>query len=312
MMILTVTLNPVLDKNYRIDNFALTGVHRVDHGVTRPAGKGINVSRILQRLQVPTQATGILGGYIGKLIEAELNREEVRNDFIWIKAESRLSILVVDSYRKTHTEIIEPGPHIPRGAYDRLSHKLHALAPDSDWVVFSGSPPPDAPATVYCRLIQVAQEAGAKVLLDTRGPWLKEGIKAKPDLIKPNWKEFLELVGPCYSTVQATKAARAIVARGVGGIIVSMGAKGAIAVHGERAYFSRPLPPVEVVSPVGSGDALVAGFLAKLHEGWDFAAALRFGLAVATASTTHFGTGGFDPHLAGQLAKKIAVDKIPY
>lgn len=311
-MILTVTLNPALDKNFHIADFALRGVYRVENGITTPGGKGINVSRVLAQLGTATRATGILGGYIGKLIEAQLNQEGIVTDFVRIKEESRLSILVMDSERNTHTEIIEPGPHIPKGAYDKLNNKLRTLAPDCDWIVFSGSPPPNAPADIYCRFIETAKTGGAKVLLDARGPWLREGIKAKPDLIKPNWEEFLELVGPCHSTVQAVKAARGIVVRGVGGVIVSMGDKGAVAVYNGQAYFSRSLPAVEVLSPVGGGDTLVAGLVAKLNSGWDFPAALRFGLAVATASTTQLGAGEFDLNLAEQLARKISVDKTPY
>ncbi len=311
-MILTVTLNPILEKSYQIEQFRPAEVHETAFSVTGPAGGGITVSRILQQLEVPTLATGILGGHMGKFIETGLHKEKIRTDFVWFQGESRLATLVVDGLGKTHTQIIESGPTLPRGAYDRLSGKIRDYAPDSDWVVLAGSPPPDAPATIYARLAKVAQEAGSKVLLDTHGRWLKEGIKAAPDLIKPNWQEFLDLVGPRYSTVQAIKAARAIVARGVGGVIVSMGLNGAIAVQGERAYFSRPLPTVNAISPVGSGSALVAGLLAKLQLEWEFAAALRFGLATATASTTQLGTGCFNPQLAEQLAKQIEVAKTPY
>lgn len=311
-MIVTVTLNPMLERNYQIERFSLTGVHEVSHCVTGPAGGGISVSRILRRLEVPTQATGILGGHLGRLIEAGLHKEEIPSDFVWIRAESRLGTLVVGDGGKIHTRIIEQGPRTPRGAFDRLSSKIEALAVKNHWVVLAGTPPPGAPAAIYARLIRSAQEAGAKVLLDTHGTWLREGIKAQPDLITPNWQEFLQLVGPCYSTVQAIKAARALVADGLGGIVVSMGARGALAVQAESAYFSRPLPTVDVISPVGGGSALAAGLTAKLQAGWDFAASLRFALAVAIAGTAHLGTGIFDPQLAAQLAKQIAVDKTPY
>lgn len=311
-MILTVTLNPVLDKNYLLDNFTVGGDHRLQHTTSMPAGKGINVSRILHRLKIPTLATGFLGGHVGRLIESELSKEGVPNDFLWFEAESRCSILIVDPLQATHTKLTEPGPHIPGDVYIELSTKLGQLAPGSDWVVFAGSPPPNAPADIYYRLIKRVRKSGVKVLLDTNGPWLKEGIKAQPDLIKPNWEEFLELVGSCYSTVQAIGHGRRLVEQGVGGVIISMGSKGALAVQDDQAYFSRPLPPVEVVSPIGGGDALVAGLLAKLQENWEFSQAFRFGLAVATASTAHFGTGIVDPQLASLLAKQITVEKTPY
>jgi tagatose 6-phosphate kinase len=310
-MILTVTLNPALDKNYVVDNFALTGIHRVQSMSTIPAGKGLNVSRVLKQLEVPTVATGILGGHTGKLIQAKLNEEQVDNDFVWIRAESRCSILIVDQNKKAHTEVIEPGPSIPRGALARLSKKLEELAPTASWVVFSGSPPPDTSHQVYFNLIKLAQQAGAKVVLDTRGPWLKAGIEAQPDVIKPNWDEFQELVGPCYSTVQALEKAKKIVARGVNTVVVSMGSKGALAVHGEERYVIQSLPPIEVVSAVGCGDTLVAGLLATWHAGGGFAEALRDGSALATSNAAHFGAGIFDPQQVTALKKMITVEKIP-
>lgn len=311
-MILTVTLNPALDKNYVVDNFALTGIHRVQSMSTIPAGKGLNVSRVLRQLGIPTKATGILGGHTGKLIQAKLNEEQVANDFVWIRAESRCSILIVDQTNQVHTEVIEPGPTIPQGALGRLNKKLKELAPQSSWVVFSGSPPPDTSPQVYFHMIKLVQKAGAKVALDTRGPWLKAGIKAQPDLIKPNWDEFQELVGPCYSTVQAFDKARHLVTKGVETVVVSMGSKGALAVHGAEAYAVQNLPPIEVISPVGSGDSLVAGLLATLQRGGEFPEALRDGVAIATSNAAHFGAGIFDFEQVAYLKKEISVEKIPY
>lgn len=310
-MILTVTVNPALDKNYIIPGFALTGIHHVQNMSTIPAGKGLNVSRVLKTLEVPTIATGILGGHTGKQIEAGLNGAGVDHDFVWIRAESRSNILIVDEDQAIHTEIKEPGPSIPPGAWGRLKKKICQLVPRCSWVVFAGSPPPDTSPTIYFRLIQEVKALGVQVALDTRGPWLREGIKAGPDLIKPNWNEFQELVGPCYSTVQALKKARELVDQGVGTVVVSMGAKGALAVHGTEMYSAQRLPPISVVSTVGSGDALVAGLLSRLWAGREFAQALPFGLAVAGSSCAQLGAGVFDREHALALENQIRLEKIP-
>lgn len=310
-MILTVTLNPALDKNYVVKNFALTGIHRVGTMSTIPAGKGINVSRVLTKLGVPTKATGILGGHTGKLIDSLLIEEDVASDFVWIKAESRCSILITDQVQKAHAEVIEQGPTIPRGAITRLNRKLEELAPHCSWVVFSGSPPPNTTSLVYYNMINLVKKFGVKVLLDTRGPWLKEGINAKPDLIKPNWSEFEELVGPCYSTVQAFEKARDLVDEGIGGVVVSTGSKGALAIHGNKSYQIQNLPPIDVVSPVGSGDSLVAGLLAALSQGEDFPSAFRKGVALATSNAAHFGAGVFNPEQVAKIHEQLIVDQVP-
>lgn len=312
-MILTVTVNPALDKNYSIPGFALTGIHRVESMSIVPAGKGLNVSRVLKTLGVPTVATGILGGFTGKQIETALKQLGVEDDFVQIRAESRSNSLVIDRHHSIHTEIKEPGPAIPKDAWKRLEKKIMQIAPTCSWVVFAGSPPPGAPSTLYYELIQKTQTAGVKVALDTRGPWLKEGIKACPDLIKPNWEEFQELVGPCYSTVQALeKAGRIVEEEGVGIVVVSMGAKGALAVDRQHSYLVQQLPPIKVASPIGSGDTLVAGLLAKLQDGWDFAPAFRFSLAAASSNASHFGAGVIDLDQTAALEHEIAVEQIQH
>lgn len=310
-MILTVTVNPALDKNYIVPGFDPTGIHRVQTMSTVPAGKGVNVSRVLQALGVSTMATGFLGGLTGKQIEAGLKGAGVKHDFVRIRAESRLSILLLDADHEVHSEVIEPGPSIPPGAWKRLNKKILELAPKCSWVVFAGSPPPDTSPHIYFKLMEEVKALGIKVALDTRGPWLREGVLAKPDLIKPNWDEFQELVGPCYSTMQALDKARELVKEGLGMVVVSMGAKGALGVQTAGAYLVRQLPPIRLVSPVGSGDSLVAGILAKLQEGKDFPDALRFGLAVASSNAAHFGAGVFDSIQVAQLEAEISVEKIP-
>lgn len=310
-MILTVTVNPALDKNYLVPGFALTDIHRVQSMSAIPAGKGLNVSRALHALGVPTMATGISGGFTGKQIESNLADLGIRHDFVRIRGESRTNSLIVDLDRSIHTEVKEPGPHIPPGAWKRLEKKLIELAPVCSWVVFAGSPPPDTPATIYFQLIKSIQSLGVKIALDTRGPWLKEGIKANPDLIKPNWEEFQELVGPCYSTIQGWQKARQLLEEGVGTVVVSMGSKGAMAVHGRCNYLVQELPSVRVVSPVGSGDTLVAGLLARWRGDNDFLQAFRFGIAAAVSNAAHFGSAVFDPLQASMLEREIVVQQIP-
>lgn len=311
-MILTVTVNPALDKNYIVPGFTVSGIHRVETMTNVPAGKGINVARVLHSLGIPSIATGFLGGHTGKQIAAGLKEGLVAHDFVWIKEESRCSTLIFDPNHGVHSEVIEPGPKIPPGAWKRLNRKLKELAPHCKWIVFSGSPPPETPTDAYYKLIKEVQTFGVKVVLDTRGPWLRDGIKAGPNLIKPNWDEFQELVGTCDSIPHAMDKGRNLLAQGIETVVVSMGAQGAFAVQRDQAYVVQKLPPIELVSAVGSGDSLVAGILAKLWMDQELADALRFGLAVASSNATHFGAGIFQPKQVEQLEHAISIEKITF
>ena len=307
-MILTVTVNPALDKNYIVPGFNLSGIHRAESMSTIPAGKGLNVSRVLKTLGAETLATGIVGGYTGKQIEAGLRKLDVPHEFVRIQGESRANSLIYDPNHAIHTELKEPGPAIPKDAWKRLERKIMHLAASCSWVVFAGSPPPDTAAEIYTPLIQGVKALGLKVTLDTRGPWLKEGVKAQPDLIKPNWEEFQELVGGCHSTVEGIEKAQELVAHGIGTVVVSMGAKGALAVHHGQSYLVQQLPPIEAISPIGSGDTLVAGLLSRWRDGGDFASAFRFGLAAATSNAAHFAAGMLDLQQVAALEQAITIE----
>lgn len=309
-MILTVTINPALDKNYVVPGFSLDGIHRVESMSAVPAGKGLNVSRVLKNLGVDTLATGIIGGYTGKQIEEELKRLGVSYDFVSIPGESRTNVLMYDPAQGIHVELKEPGPSIPKNAWKKLGQKIRQLVPSCSWVVFAGSPPPGTAGEIYASLIRDVKSLGVKVALDTRGSWLREGIKAQPDLIKPNWAEFQELVGRCDSTEHGLEKARELALQGIGTVVVSMGAKGALAVHQGNSYLVQRLPSIEAISPIGSGDTLVAGLLSKWQDGFDFAAAFRFALAAATSNAAHFGAGVFDPQEVRRLEQDIIIDII--
>ncbi|MDI9440865.1 MAG: hypothetical protein GX101_04915 [Firmicutes bacterium] len=312
MMILTVTLNPLLNKTYLIPHFVPGSVHWAEHGIAAPGGSGINIARTLQHLSIPTRTTGILGGHIGRLIAAKLEKESIPQNFVWIEDQSCLSISIIDSEGQTHTHITEPSPIVPQKTYRELQAKLAELAPLCRWVVFSGVPPLRAPVDIFFLLIKTAAERGAKVFLATEGPWLEAGIKAKPDLLQLTWPQFLRLVGPCYSTVQAAKAARGLTRRGIKHVIVSTGGKGVLAVSGDKAYFSRSVSTAENSDSHRFGDVLTAGLLAELSQGRDFPTALHWGLAAAAASTTELDPIRFDLGLAEQYKAKITLNEIPY
>lgn len=308
-MIVTVTLNPALDKTYSVADFALAGVFRVSKVQHLPSGKGLNVSRVLHTLGVPTMASGFLGGFTGKHIAQELDRLGIKHDFVWSNCESRQCIIVLNEEKGIHTELLEPGPFLAEEMFSHLEAKLDALAATTKWVSFSGSPPAGTPDDIFYHLIKQVKARGIKTVLDARGPWLQEGIKAGPEIIKPNWDEFQALGGPFSTTTAALWRAQEIVAGGVGLVLLSKGHEGAYAVSPAKVYFAQ-IPAVKIVSAVGSGDALVAGFLAGLEENWSVATCLKFANAVAISNACNVGAGVIDLEQVRKLGSLITITEL--
>jgi 1-phosphofructokinase family hexose kinase len=192
---------------------------------------------------------------------------------------------------------------------ERLAEVVAAVAPSVEWVTLSGSLPPGVQTDLYARLTAAAHRGGAAVALDTSGPALAAAVPAGPDLVKPNVEELEELAGRSLPTTDARLAAADdLRAAGVGRVVVSLGAVGALFVDAEGAVAARP-PPVAVVSTVGAGDATVAGAIAALLRGDRLAGVAR--LATACGATAVSGVGPrLDPEAVARGAADVRVEEL--
>ena len=188
-----------------------------------------------------------------------------------------------------HTELLEPGPFLAEEMFSHLEAKLDALAATTKWVSFSGSPPAGTPDDIFYHLIKQVKARGIKTVLDARGPWLQEGIKAGPEIIKPNWDEFQALGGPFSTTTAALWRAQEIVAGGVGLVLLSKGHEGAYAVSPAKVYFAQIREDCQCV---GSGDALVA-ISGWIEENWSVATC-RNSLTLWPLNACNVGAGVID------------------
>ena len=206
-MIYTVTLNPALDKTVEIPSFTTDGVNRITSIRTDPGGKGINVSKVVAALGSTSRALGILGGSTGQMISEALSGLNMTCDFLPVEGNTRINLKVVDPIAHTSTEINEPGvPVDPATLQSLLDHLLKLLRHD-DIVVLAGSLPVNAPADTYRVWGDACREKGAKVILDSDGAGMVEGVKAKPFLIKPNSEELSHLMGRALDSQQELTAA---------------------------------------------------------------------------------------------------------
>lgn len=310
-MIITVTLNPSIDVAYQLDAFQLDGVNRVQEARKTAGGKGLNVTRVLQQLGDPVLATGFLGGGLGQVLAQKLDRQGIGHSFQEIAGETRNCVAVL--HQGQQTEILEQGPEIsPEEAQAFTAHFKELLA-EAQWVVFSGSLPKGLPVDFYVSLIALCQEAGVGVLLDTSGASLEAVLEssARPNLIKPNLEELSQLVGREVSLDLADLKALLAHERfaGIDWIVVSLGAAGAFAKHGDNYYRVR-IPKIEVVNPVGSGDSTVAGLASGLLEGLADADVLKRGNLLGMLNAQEEATGFVNLDKAADLLEKIEVEEV--
>lgn len=309
-MIITLTPNPAVDQTVWVDRLHLGLRNRYWKAELDPAGKGINVSRMVHRLQWPTLAFGFLAGETGLLVERALDEEGVPHRFVRVPGQTRINVMVVDQATGEETGLHGPGPLVPRERHATLMRMVEAWLPAARVLVLAGSLPPGVPQDAYAALIRRARAAGVRTILNTAGEPLRMGIQASPDVVKVMADELEELVGrPLADVAAIAQAAAELGGRGVGAVFVSVGPQATLAVQGGRAWWAMP-PEVPQRSRVGAGDSLVAGLAVGLARGDDLAAALRLGAAAGAATVMSVGTRLGSPEQVATLLPQVQVDEV--
>jgi 1-phosphofructokinase len=276
-MILTLTLNPSLDRTLQVESLRRGAVIRADAARLDPGGKGVNVTRALLANGVRSCAVIPYGGADGRRLLDLLSAERIEMIPVEVRGPTRSNITLAEP-DGTVTKINESGFELTPDELDRIAQSVLDAARSADWVVASGSLPPGVPVEVYARLAERFGRAGINVAVDTSGPALVAALAGKPALVKPNRDELAEATGTAIDTVGA--AIKASIQLGCDTVLASLGADGALLVQdGQILYGACPLRARR--SSVGAGDALLAGFLAGGARG---ESALVEGLAWATAA----------------------------
>jgi 6-phosphofructokinase 2 len=309
-MIATVTLNPSLDRTVTVEELVLDEANRWSSLRRDPGGKGINVSRVIHELGGKTVAYGFMGGMDGETLRHLLRHQGVPFDFTPIKGEIRSNFIIDDLDTCRQTRIDAPGPQIMRHELQKLVQKVRHISPKPDYLVFAGSVPPAVPEDIYRQLIESAKTNGIKTVLDSDNKWLQEGIKAKPNVIKPNMHEAEELLEiHLRSEAAIIKALMRLIDGGIEIAVISRGKQGLIAANGEQVLKAIP-PEVEVCSTVGAGDSTIAGLVLKLKEGVGLEEACRWATAAGTAATLTPGTELCRREDVEKLLPRIKIKKV--
>jgi 1-phosphofructokinase family hexose kinase len=289
-MIITVTPNPAVDQTLLVSQLTLDDVNHYRESHLDPAGKGINVSRVVHRLGWPTIAFGFLSGEIGLIAQEALDAEGMQHHFVQVPGQTRLNVTIVDEKGGTSTSLYGPGPPVTPTQLESLNGLLEFWLQAGRILVLAGSLPPNTPPDLYAAYVRLASSKGVKTLLDSDGESLRLGVEAAPYLIKPNLAEAERLLARKLPTVaDVVDGARELLSRGITVVVISMAAAGVICAEADRVWQAVP-PTVERRSTVGSGDSFVAGLAVALARGETIVEGLRLGSAAGAATAMTPGT----------------------
>ncbi|MDK2811235.1 MAG: 1-phosphofructokinase, partial [Petroclostridium sp.] len=256
--VVTVTLNPALDKTVTVSSLKTGGLNRVKDIRMDAGGKGINVAKVLKKFEVDVLAAGLIAGFQGQLLLEYLEAEGIKTSFLKIPGETRTNLKIVEEKTKITTEVNEAGFLVTQEDLKRFSDNLLHLMNQTCILVLSGSLPPGVPETIYKDYIEIANAKGIKTILDADGKALEEGIKALPFAIKPNIHELENLAGcKLLEEKDVVLAGRHLIEKGINLVVISMGSEGAIVLNDKETYRVKTFP-IKRESTVGAGDSMVA------------------------------------------------------
>lgn len=309
-MIVTVTMNPAIDKTVEIDALARGSLNRISRVEYDAGGKGINVSRTIRVLGGVSIATGFLGGNNGRIIEKALRDSFIVSDFVWVEGETRTNTKIFEASGEL-TELNEPGPVITRERMEELLQKLAGYAGGDTLFILSGSIPQGVDPQIYGEIIRLVHKKGSLVLLDADGELFRRALEAGPDMIKPNRTELEEYARMDYwaSEEELLETAKKLEAQGVSRAAVSLGKGGALfLLEGFRAKC--PSLSVQAHSTVGAGDAMVAALAYAWSERLDGRETVRLCMAASAGAVTTVGTKPPSRALVEELKKQVIIEEL--
>ncbi|MBO1520235.1 1-phosphofructokinase [Oceanisphaera pacifica] len=294
MSIVTVTLNPALDLSVTIPSLQKNQVNIATNQHLGPAGKGINVARVLSDLGHTPIVTGFLGRDNAAPFTQLFSEQGIRDHCLRLAGNTRINTKISEGDGSV-TDINTPGLAVTKAAWSKLCLQLNALVDEVEVLVISGSVPPGVSLAQFSALIAWGRQHNKAVILDSSHAALEAGIKARPSLIKPNIDELSTLMGRTLShEPDIMAAAGQLQQQGIAHVVVSMGAQGVYWFTPTQCWHAQ-VPKVDVVSTVGAGDSLVAGLSVGLvHSDTSFfdpESILRRATALSLLAVTQVGVG---------------------
>lgn len=291
MKIITLTVNPALDKSAKIDGLIPTQKLKCHSIQYHAGGGGINVSRLLKNLDTETTCIATSGGDTGKYLTDLLVKQHIEIKVIPVEGWTRENLSVVDTQSGLQYRFGMPGNELGETEMDAIKKLLNEIVEPQDILVLSGSLAPKMPSDFYAQLIKSLADKNLKVVIDTSGEALKEALKEKVYLIKPNQRELAQLAEKefMYTVEQETFAMELIKSEKAQYVVVSLGARGAFLACDDGVFY-KSTPSVKVKSTIGAGDSMVAGLIYGILNEFPPEKILKWGVACGVATTMSEGT----------------------
>jgi 6-phosphofructokinase 2 len=285
MKIITLTMNPAIDKSSSVDHVVAEWKLRCDPPSYEPGGGGINVSRAVRKLGGDSLALYAAGGLSGGMLRELLGNERLNHQQITISGLTRESLSVLEKSTSLQYRFNMPGPTFLEEEWRYCLKEISGLLSGLEYLVASGGLPPGVPPDFYGRLAKMAKKEEVRMILDTSGAPLRLALEEGVFLIKPNFREFSELTGQEKADeIEERQLARKLVAGGGSQmVVVSLGAAGVLVASADGVErVAAPVVPIK--SKVGAGDSTVAGIVLALARGLSRQKAVRFGVAAGAAA----------------------------
>ena len=282
-MILTVTINPSVDRNVQVDRLVFEDRAYILARSDSAGGRGMNASRVLHSFGAKTLAIVTSGGASGERLQKLAAKSGFPVKVVPILNESRVNLTITDK-QGLALRLNERGPLITPEELKRVEKAVASRLESASWLMLCGSIPPGVSTDFYTKLIGMARQAKVKTMLDTDGDALLHGIEAFPSIVSPNQPEAERLLNRALITrAQFLEAAQRIKAMGAEAVMLSLGGRGVVAVNENQLLEVIP-PRTDAVSPLGAGDALAAAYVWAATKRKDFADCVRWAVAAGTAS----------------------------
>ena len=286
-MIYTITFNPALDYIIQVENFKIGEINRTKTETILPGGKGLNVSIVLKNLKIENTALGFVAGFTGEELIHKMESQGVKTDFVKVeKGITRINIKIssINEKKVEETALNGMGPQITKNDIEVLFEKIEKMS-TKDVVILSGSIPKNIDNDIYEKICKKLNEKEITFIVDSTQELLMNVLKYNPFLIKPNKEELEETLNCKISTKEdIINAAKKLKEMGAQNVLVSLGNDGALLLTKDNNTYYSKAPRGQVVSTVGSGDSMVAGFLAGYYQTQNYEHALKTGVAAGSAS----------------------------
>ena len=281
-MIYTITFNPALDYISKVDNFEIGKINRTKEEKVLPGGKGLNVSTVLKNLGFQSTALGFIAGFTGKELKTEIEKYGIQTDFIEVKEGiTRINVKISSD---VETALNGNGPIITEEDIEKLLEQISKFN-NEDIVILAGNIPKGIKNNIYEIICSKLEKNGVTFVVDSTKELLINVLKYKPFLIKPNKEELEETFKEKIETNEGVvKHAEKLQDMGARNVLISLGGDGAILITETKEVYYSKAPKGKVLNTVGSGDSMVAGFIAGYQKNRDYNEAFKMGIAAGSAS----------------------------